>query len=103
MFKNGQKCNVKKIEGELRSSLCPLVSLSVNRMRHYHTTVLFKHGILRQCTLPVLELTYNLQWFLSDEFITKLNKSLRLFNGGCLAMAKTGRKDQVSNKVKFHK
>ena len=31
MFKNGQKRN----EGGLRSSICPLVSLSVNRWRHY--------------------------------------------------------------------
>ena len=31
MFKNGQKRN----EGGLCSSICPLVSLSVNRWRHY--------------------------------------------------------------------
>ena len=31
MFKNGQK----RKEGGLRSSICPLVSLSVNRWRHY--------------------------------------------------------------------
>ena len=35
MFKNGQKRN----EGGLRSSICPLVSLSVNRWRHYKSPI----------------------------------------------------------------